>query len=56
MTQSADGKWTKCEDMWVGPKETDKFFETKDFLVDSAAPMSLVVRVAIGIDGKCTCK
>lgn len=47
-----DGVWTKCNDMWVGPTESDKFLEAKDFLVDSAAPMSLVVRVAIEIGGR----
>ncbi|XP_064382526.1 uncharacterized protein LOC135331333 isoform X2 [Halichondria panicea] len=46
-----DGQWTRCEDLWIKPAEGERFLETVDLLVDAAAPLSMVFKLAIAIDG-----
>ena len=50
-TQYADGEWVKVDDIFVGEKGKNKFFETSDFLIDSALPMNLIVQLCIRIAG-----
>ena len=47
-----DGEWVKVDEIFVGLKGNKDFFETRDFLVDPAAPSSLVVRFVLKIEGK----
>ena len=48
---SADGEWTKCDTVFVGMKDQKGFLESTHFLVDSATPVQLVVRLVIKIEG-----
>ena len=47
-----DDEWVKVGEIYVGVKGNRNFFETKDFLVDPAAPTNLVVKLSIKISGK----
>ena len=47
-----DGEWVKCDNVHVGLREKRDFMESKHFLVDAAAPMSLVIRLVIVIQGE----
>ena len=47
-----DGEWEKVAETYVGLKGSKSFFETKDFLIDPAAPSSLTVQLNIKISGK----
>ena len=42
----------KVDEIFVGLKGNNKFFETRDFLIDSAAPSNLVVQLGIRLSGK----
>ena len=46
-----DGEWVKVDEIYVGLKEKREFFDTKDFLIDSATPSNLIVRFCIAIAG-----
>lgn len=48
----AEGEWIACDDVYVGEKGAKDFMETKDFLIDGAAPMTIVTRLAIKIKGE----
>ena len=48
----ADGEWVKVDETHVGLKGSKSFFETRDFLIDPAAPSSLAVQLSIKIPGK----
>ncbi len=50
----ADGEWVKVDETHAGLKGSRNFFETRDFLVDPAAPSNLVVELCIKIPGKYT--
>ena len=43
------------DNIYVGLKEKKEFFDTKDFLIDSAAPTNLIVRLGIVITGVRLC-
>ena len=45
------GEWVKCKKVLVKPTEEKKFLEMNDFLVDSSAPMTIVVQLDIEIEG-----
>ena len=47
-----DGEWVKLDEIFVGLKGKKDFFETRDFLVDPAAPSSLAVQFVLKIDGE----
>jgi len=47
----SDGEWTRCDDIWIRPSEAENFLETLDFTVDGTAPLVMVFKLAIGIDG-----
>ena len=48
----ADGEWVKVDEIYAGLKGSRSFFETRDFLVDPAAPSNIVVQLGIKISGK----
>lgn len=48
----SDGEWTKCDEVYVGLKGQRDFMESTHFLIDTAAPLSLLVRLVIKIDGQ----
>ncbi len=41
--------------MWIRPTEGKQFLETLELVVDSTAPLSMVFKLAIGIEGKTPC-
>lgn len=47
----ADGQWVRCDNIWVRPAEGKEFLETLELLVDGAAPLSMVFKLAISIEG-----
>ena len=51
----ADGDWVKVDDIHVGLKGKQEFFDSRDFLIDPAAPSYLVVQLSIAIQGVCLC-
>ena len=42
----------KVDETYVGLKGSNSFFETRDFLIDPAAPSNLAVQLGIKISGK----
>ena len=47
----ADGEWVGCEKVYVKHQDDKDFMKLNDFLVDGAAPTTLVVRLDIKITG-----
>ena len=47
----ADKEWVKVDEIYIGPKGKD-FYDTRDFLIDPAAPSNLIVRICVPVQGK----
>ena len=47
-----DGEWIKCDEVSVGFKGQSDFMESTHFLIGTATPLSLLVRLVIKIEGK----
>lgn len=48
----SDDQWVRCDNIWIRPTDGKQFLETLDLLVDAFAPLSMVFKLAIGIEGE----